>query len=268
MSGWRYYAHRTKVRLLPNWSGIRTATTSRAITSLFIFTSLIPIVAKILTAVGQLCVRFHVGQLCVPFALPFSAHLLFTAGVCGIAATAIYAVRCPPWIKQFRNVCDFGDTGMDSTELFEQSNRFFDSEYVMEAIPRFLVFNRLMHYDRIIEPIHDDFDEHFRHVMARAANPRAHGIETDASTVDLLTSFPFIKRVIASRVSGEPHFNGTPREFAAASPERYFWKMHRLQDESRPLSRTACAILLQIAYICLGLILLQNTWTMWRYWWT
>jgi hypothetical protein len=38
--------------MVPDWSGICTATSSRAITWIFVFTTLIPVIAKVLSAVG------------------------------------------------------------------------------------------------------------------------------------------------------------------------------------------------------------------------
>lgn len=230
--GLRYHWLRA-VELIPHWSELRTATTSKTITSLFIFTTIIPLLVKLLENGKKICVAFHVGELCVPLALPFSASILFAAGVCALVATAVYAMRCPPWIKVFRDVRDFHETGMDSTELYEQANRYFDKAYGRDAIPRFFLYCRLMNYDRTIMPLHADLDDNYKALCAMAREPRGHGLPTDGDPGSFLFSYPFIKHYVASTHTGTTNFDGTPRDYAAKEPERFFWRVYRLQDSSR-----------------------------------
>jgi hypothetical protein len=249
--GWRYYWLRYNGLLVPHWSEIRTITSSKTITSLFVFTTIIPLVIKIFPPSKPLCVNFHKGELCLLFALPFSVVVLFAAGFFAITSSALFALRCPSWVKEFRNIRDFKKTGMDSTELFEQSNRFFDLEYNVQAISRFFLYCRLMQHDRMITDIHADFDK-----LHQKFNDAARGQQF---------SYPLIKKFVAQEVSSAPLNDDLPRDFAENHPRRFFWRMYRLQDSSRPWSRIACAVSAYIALGCLGWILMQNMGVVVRY---
>jgi hypothetical protein len=242
--GWRYYWLRYKGLLVPHWSEIRTITSSKTITSLFVFTTIIPLILKILPPSKRLCAAFHQGELCVPFELPFSGVVLFAAGVFAITSSTLFVLRCPRWVKEFHNIRDFKKTGMDSTELFEQSNRFFDLEYKVEAISRFFLYCRLMQHDRMIADIHADFDKLHREFIGAARGQQF--------------SYPLIRKFVAEEVSSDPWDDDLPRDFAENHPRRFFWRIYRLQDSSRLWSRIACAISAYLALGCLGWILMQN----------
>jgi hypothetical protein len=92
--GWRYYWLRYRGLFVPHWSEIKTITSSKTITSLFIFTTIIPLIIKILPPSKRIC--FFNDQICVPFELPFSGVILFAAGFFAITSSTLFALRCPP----------------------------------------------------------------------------------------------------------------------------------------------------------------------------
>ncbi len=256
-TGVAYWLDYFKVYLVPKWSEFHQIVSSRTVTSLFVFTAIIPIIIKMFPANEQVCVKFSVGKFCIPFELPFSATALFVAGSSALIASVIYSMRCPKFVKKYQNSRALSAEGVTPRELYRTTLNFFSQEYRRESVPRFLLFGTLESTDRTVEDLQQDLDEKYEKYCEWAEHEAANNGVTKAQ---IAASFLFVVKFIQETSST---FDGQvpPKNFWTIidhDPDRYFWSHYRLQDSSRLLSRLACSAFVWIAYAVLALLYIQN----------
>jgi len=264
-TGMRLTWLRAKIFWVPQWSEFGKITESKTISSLFVFTGLIPIIIQ-LTSLGQkYCIKLHVGNLCIPFELPFSWWLLYFSGAAAILAKVIYMFRCPDWVKRYDRTLNIDPINISQRELHKQAQRYFEIEYNLHSIPRYLLYCGLFKYNRNITDVQKDFDELYNEFFEAAKSQSTTNFidgETPITAAHNLLNFNFVVHFLESITShGSVRYDTRElHSLIEQSPGDFFLHHYDLQNSSRRCSRRICALLVMIAYLCLSIIFVQNMW--------
>ena len=107
--------------LIPTWRTLNYLSTSRAIHSANIWALVVPVAAKLMEHVQDVVTIELFGHpFLVSLSLPFSWKVLFVAALAFLLANLIFALFCPPLIKETESYRDFLEQKRSGNELYVQ----------------------------------------------------------------------------------------------------------------------------------------------------
>jgi hypothetical protein len=113
------------------WSDLRSLGNSKTIKSSYIWTFIVPVLAKLLAKIGPEVQLELLGyKWDFTFALPFSWEMFYFGAVAFAVASVIYRIGCPDLIRNYRNYEEYRASG---NEDFFLLGRFLASEGIGKA---------------------------------------------------------------------------------------------------------------------------------------
>lgn len=201
--------------LRASWIGLSRLGQNKILKTSYAWIVLVPIAAKLLSAMPEV---IWFGDLIISVGLPFSWKAFYFSAVFFGIATALYSIRCPALIKDFKNWTDYEARGLSGQQL-----RMYISHWLKNGGDFYSEDNYKTDSVSELEAFAEQYCEESLHSTDMAPWQVAEKIQID------------------------------PIRSADA-----FWEIRRLMDLDKPLSRGFTFACYLFGFALLALVLLSN----------
>ncbi len=214
------------------WKTLNGVGSSKVIRSSFIWIIIVPVLAKAFNNLENSLKLSILGNIVsITLELPFNWTLFYFSALVFALATAIYILRCPTIVREFRDFHEFISTGRELAQL---------ADYLEPGVASNVVF------------LEDQAE-----VPPNVAMQRDHNMILIRPRV--IPSKPQYLTDMVRGMTDKSEMNRLPQLLSEELiVSNVFWEIWNRGNHGRPKWRMFCLILYVLGFVLLGFVLVQN----------
>jgi hypothetical protein len=227
------------INWIPSWYSYNRLGKSKIIQSSYIWSFIVPIVAKLLSKINtDIIIKIFDVSIPLSFCLPFSWKIFYFSSISFAIASIVYKLKCPAFIKEYNSFQDFDNEGKTESQVRESLRRLIFPNGVSgkskDIIPKNAIGTARCFVEDFLDKPANDLQQ---------KNPKENKLKTGL----IIDDDPI-----------KTYFSLATQKIDKNKVANAFWFVQGYANRSNLLARMICGLFYGIGLILISVIFYQN----------